>query len=179
MQDIADASEISKGSLYLQFANKEALIGALLGRTFDRLEAIIEREIASPGKARDRLNRIVKANIESAKSEDGFDQNLWLLSRLSPQPDSPQQILVRGRIERLADLVTVIFEEGARDGTVRADIDPKNLVRLFSLISTLFMERISKIRLAVPSVDTTEEKLFKEFLDILLYYISPTAGRTL
>jgi AcrR family transcriptional regulator len=177
MQDIADASEISKGSLYLQFENKEALIVAILERTFDKLEAIIEREAASPGSARDRLKRIVKANIESAQSANGRDYNLWLLSRLSPQPDSPQQVLVRGRIERLADLVTVVFDEGARDGSVRGDIDPKNLIRLFSLISILFMERISKVRIVAPMVDTSEETLLEEFLDILLYYISPATGR--
>ena len=47
MQDIADASELSKGSLYLQFENKEALIVALLERTFDKLEGIIEKEAAT------------------------------------------------------------------------------------------------------------------------------------
>jgi len=175
MQDIADASEISKGSLYLQFTNKEDLIVALLERTFDKLDRIIEAESGRPGSARDRLKRIVKAYIESARDEGGREYNLWLLSRLSPKPDSPQQVLIRSRIERLAALVTVIFEEGARDGTVRGDIDPKNLIRLFSLISIIFMERISMVRLVAPMVDTSEESLLEEFLDILLYYISPSA----
>jgi AcrR family transcriptional regulator len=174
MQDIADASEISKGSLYLQFINKEALIVALLERTFDKLERIIEAEASAPGSARDRLKRIVNAYIESARDEGGREYNLWLLSRLSPQPDSPQQLLVRGRIERLSALVTVIFDEGGRDGSVRGDIDPKNLIRLFSLISIIFMERISMVRLVAPMVDTSEERLLEEFLDILLFYISPS-----
>jgi AcrR family transcriptional regulator len=173
MQDIADASEISKGSLYLQFTNKEALIVALLERTFDKLERIIEFESATPGSAKERLKRIVNSYIESAQGEGGREYNLWLLSRISPQPDSPQQILVRGRIERLATLVTLIFNEGTRDGTVRADIDPRNLIRLFSLISIMFMERISMVRLVAPMVDTSEEFLLEEFLEILLYYISP------
>jgi AcrR family transcriptional regulator len=173
MQDIADASEISKGSLYLQFTNKEALIVALLERTFDKLERIIEFESATPGSAKERLKRIVNSYIESAQGEGGREYNLWLLSRISPQPDSPQQILVRGRIERLATLVTLIFNEGARDGTVRADIDPRNLIRLFSLISIMFMERISMVRLVAPMVDTSEAFLLEEFLEILLYYISP------
>jgi AcrR family transcriptional regulator len=174
MQDIADASEISKGSLYLQFTNKEALIVALLERTFDKLERIIQAESAAPGSARDRLKRIVNAYIESARDEGGREYNLWLLSRLSPQPDSPHQVLVRGRIERLSTLVTVIFDEGERDGSVRGDIDPKNLIRLFSLISIIFMERISMVRLVAPMVDTSEEMLLGEFLDILLFYISPS-----
>jgi AcrR family transcriptional regulator len=174
MQDIADASEISKGSLYLQFTNKEALIVALLERTFDKLERIIQAESAAPGSARDRLKRIVNAYIESARDEGGREYNLWLLSRLSPQPDSPHQVLVRGRIERLSTLVTVIFDEGERDGSVRGDIDPKNLIRLFSLISIIFMERISMVRLVAPMVDTSEEMLLEEFLDILLFYISPS-----
>jgi AcrR family transcriptional regulator len=178
MQDIADASEISKGSLYLQFTNKEALIVALLERTFDKLERIIQAEASAPGNARDRLKRIVKAYIESARDEGGREYNLWLLSRLSPQPDSPQQVLVRSRIERLSALVTVIFDEGERDGSVRGDIDPKNLIRLFSLISIIFMERISMVRLVAPMVDTSEERLLEEFLEILLFFISPSTDGT-
>jgi AcrR family transcriptional regulator len=173
MQDIADVSEISKGSLYLQFTNKEALILALLERTFDRLEEIVLTESAAPGSARERLDRIVQAYIALAREEGGRSLNLWLLPRLSPQPDSPQQILILSRIERLADHITVIFDEGARDGSVRGDIDPNNLIRLFSLTTVLFMERISMVRTVAPLVDTSEEKLLKEFLDILLYYISP------
>jgi AcrR family transcriptional regulator len=174
MQDIADASEISKGSLYLQFENKEALIVALLERTFDKLEEIIEREAAAAGSARERLKRIVEAYVRTARDKEGHDYNLWLLSRLSPKPDTPQQIFVRERIERLSSRVAVIFHEGGKDGTVREDIAPEKLIHLFSLISILIMERISTVRLVAPLVDTSEESLLEEFLEILLYYISPS-----
>ena len=174
MQDIADAAEISKGSLYLQFTNKEDLIVSLLERTFDRLEEIVQTESAAPGSARERLDRIVQAYIALARENGGHSLNLWLLPRLSPQPDSPQQTLILSRIERLSGLVTVIFDEGAKDGTVRAEIDANNLIRLFSLTTVMFMERISMVRIVAPMVDTSEEKLLKEFLDILLYYISPS-----
>ena len=177
MQDIADASEISKGSLYLQFTNKEDLIVSLLERTFDRLEEIVQRESATPGSARERLDRIVQDYIALAREDGGHSLNLWLLPRLSPQPDSPQQTLILSRIERLSGLVTVIFDEGAKDGTVRGDIDANNLIRLFSLTTVIFMERISVVRIVAPMVDTSEEKLLKEFLDILLYYISPSPQR--
>lgn len=173
MQDIADASELSKGSLYLQFENKEAMIVALLERTFDKLEGIIEREAAAPGTARERLERIVHAYIQAARDGGGHDYNLWLMSRLSPLHDSPHQAVVQGRIERLSRLVTVVFDEGERDGTVRGEIQPESLIALFSLISIQFMERISNVRLVAPIMATTEETLLEKFLDILLYYISP------
>jgi len=177
MQDIADASEISKGSLYLQFENKEALILALLERTFDKLEEIVVREAATKGNARERLKRVVHAYIEIARSGDGRDFNLWLMPRLSPQPDSPHQQLVLARIERLAGLVTVVFDEGKRDGSVRDDIYPRELIRLFSLVSVLFMERISMVKAVAPTVATSDEKLLEEFLKILLYYISPAQAQ--
>jgi TetR/AcrR family transcriptional regulator len=176
MQDIADASEISKGSLYLQFANKEAIVIALLERTFDKLEEIITKETETSDIAKERLRRIVGKYIEAARTEGCRDFNLWLLSRLPPRPDSPQQELIRNRIERLTVLITRIFDEGARDGTIRGDINPKNLIRLFSLISVLFMERISWVRAVTPIVDASEEALLEEFLGMILYYISPIAS---
>ena len=69
--------------------------------------------------------------------------------------------------------MTVVFDEGERDGTVRGGIQPESLIALFNLISILFMERISNVRLVAPIVATSEENLLEKFLDILLYYISP------
>lgn len=172
MQDVADAAEISKGSLYLQFANKEALAIALLEQTFDKLEEIILKESGTAGSAQDRLKRIIAAYIESAQGADCRCYNLWLLPRLSTQPGSPQYDCIHGRIERISELLTVIFAEGARDGTIRADINAENIIHLFSLITVLFMERISAVRALAPMVHTSEESLLEEFLNIVLYYIS-------
>jgi len=176
MQDIADAAEISKGSLYLQFANKEAVVVALLERTFDKLEGIVGEEASSSGIAREKLSRIVVRYIEAARAEDCRDFNLWLLAALPLHPESPQQELIRGHIERLTSLIARIFEEGVRDGTVRPGVEPANLIKLFSTISVLFMERISKLRALTRIVDTSEERLLEEFLDVILYYISPVKG---
>jgi AcrR family transcriptional regulator len=177
MQDIADAAEISKGSLYLQFANKEALAVALLEQTFDRLEDIIQRESASQVSAQDRLKRIVEAYIDSSREAEGCCYNLWLLPRLSAQPGSSQHDYLHGRIERISNLLTVIFTEGARDGTIRGDINAENIIHLFSLITVLFMERISAVRALAPMVHSSEENLLEEFLNIVLYYISAAPGR--
>ena len=177
MQDIADAAEISKGSLYLQFENKETLAVALLEQTFDKLEGIILKESATRDSAQERLKRIVAAYIESARDADGCCYNLWLLPRLSTKPGSPQHDYLHDRIERISELLTVIFTEGARDGTIRGDIDAGNIIHLFSLITVLFMERISTVRALAPMVDTREENLLGEFLNIVLYYISAAPGR--
>jgi len=172
MQDIADASEVSKGGLYLQFRNKEDLILALVQSSFDRLEELIAAAAARPGSACERLEQIARAYIQHVLEEPGKGDHFWLLARLTPDPASENQAQVRERISRLNEVVARVFEEGTKDGTVRADLNAKNLIFLFTLIMTVFVERISKLRTFVPPpIPTTEEGLIKEFIDIFIYYV--------
>lgn len=172
MQDIADASEVSKGGIYLQFRNKEDLILALVQSSFDRLEELMAVAATKPGSACERLEHIARAYIQHVLEEPGKGDHFWLLARLTPDPASENQAQVRERISRLNEVVARVFEEGTKDGTVRADLNAKNLIFLFTLIMTVFVERISKLRTFVsPPIPTTEEALIREFIDIFIYYV--------
>jgi len=177
MQDIADASEISKGSLYLQFHGKEDIVLALVEDSFDRIETFLIAGAEGPGSALERLRRISSAYVEYATEESGAQDNLWLLARLASDPASEQQRLVRERIERLNGIVARVVEAGKADGSIRTDLEPRNLVPLFTLVMTSLIERISKIRgLVSPIMAASDESLIREFMEILVYYIKPREG---
>lgn len=178
MQDIADASEISKGSLYLQFHNKEDIVLALVEDSFAHIERFLSAEAKGQGSACDRLQRIAAAYVEYASEESSAQDNLWLLARLAADPASAHQSHVRESIERLNSIVSCVFEDGKADGSIRPDLAAKDLVPLFTLVMTSFIERMSKIRrLVTPLIASSEEALIREFMEILLYYIRPRETR--
>mgnify|MGYP001499250962 CR=1 FL=1 len=70
-----------------------------------------------------------------------------------------------------------VVEAGKADGSIRTDLEPRNLVPLFTLVMTSLIERISKIRgLVSPIMAASDESLIREFMEILVYYIKPREG---
>ncbi|GEM_PF-2969495 len=177
MQDIADAAELSKGSLYLQFGNKEEILVALIQDSFARLGALLERESGGTDPAVQRLERLARAYLRYAREEGNQQDNLWLLARLSPGPDSPYQALLREGIERLGGFAARIIEEGQAAGSIRPELEARRVVPLFSFVMSLLVERLSKIQgLVEPLVSTSEEALAAECLELFAYYLRPGAA---
>ncbi len=58
MSDIADASELSRPSLYAAFANKEAVLGALVNRQREELAAETAKRLQRKKNLKDRLEAI-------------------------------------------------------------------------------------------------------------------------
>ncbi len=179
MQDIADAAEVSKGSLYLQFRDKEDLMLALVLDSFDRLEDLVRREAAPPGTGFERLNRLAHAYSSHALQEQGRKNNFWLMAKLSLDPQSETQVFVRERIERLNAIVEGVYEEGKADKSVRPDIEARTIIHLFTLVLTTFVERLSQFRtFLTPVMDARETDLVEEFIGLFLYYVRPAGSES-
>ncbi len=172
MQDIADAAEVSKGSLYLQFHDKEDLMLALVLDSFDGLEELVGREAATTGPAYERLNRMAHVYARYAIEGGGRKNDFWVMAMLSPGPQSETQALVRERIARLNAIVEGVYEEGKADKSVRPDLKVKKIIHLFTLVLTIFVKRISNFRtLITPVMASRETDLIEEFIGLFLYYV--------
>ena len=125
MDDIAQASGLSKGALYLYYKSKDAIIGALLHNLFDvmlrRSRAIEEEE----GSARERILRITGR----------FADEVDLLSKALPVMLEFYAVAARDRVVRAslgdmldsyAALVTALLRPGIEPGECRAE-DPESL----------------------------------------------------
>ena len=176
MQDIADAVELSKGSLYLQFRNKEDLVLALVLRSFDRLEKVMEAEVAKSGNARERLERLARAYMAYAIENRGTRDAFLLTVSRRPDLGSEYQGAVRKRIDRLYGIVATIFDDGSKDGSLRPDIESVDIIRLFAVGMEVFGERLSRLGSVVtPTLAADEESLSKRYIELFIYFISPAA----
>lgn len=125
MDEVAQLAELSKGALYLYFPSKDALLAAVAER---RMASHLPRVRAAVLRARtgiDRVIAIVRAHQSRFREEPEVFRMMieWLL-----QPDlddrSEDFAAYRARVDEAFGMLIEALQEGRRDGSIRADVDP-------------------------------------------------------
>jgi TetR/AcrR family transcriptional regulator len=122
MEEIADLAELSKGTLYLYFRNKEELFFSVNMRGLQLLAEILEKEIDESVSAADNALALGKAYIKFSKDyPDYFRTIMTCQSTGLEQTDLFQKTLFFEEGSPLLVFLNVI-EKGHLDGTIRSDI---------------------------------------------------------
>jgi len=125
MDDIAQASGLSKGALYLYYKSKDAIIGALLHTLFSVMMRSSQTIEHDDGSARDRILRITRR----------FADEVDLLSKALPVMLEFYAVAARDRVVRASmgemldsytALLTHVLQQGIERGEFRAE-DPEGL----------------------------------------------------
>lgn len=133
MGDLAHASGLSKSSLYHHFESKEQLLRAALDRAVEPLFAVVEEPAARSGRAIDRLEHVVRREVQVLADQL---PSVTLLLRVHGNTPTERWALDRRReFDRIvADLVA----QAALEGDVRTDVDAGLVTRLlFGMINSL------------------------------------------
>jgi AcrR family transcriptional regulator len=133
MEDLARATGLSKSSIYHHFDGKEELLRLALERALGPLFAATEAPAARQGRAIERLEYVVRREVEVLVEELPY---VTLLLRVRGNTETERWALTRRRaFDRfVADLVAA----AAADGDVRADLEPAVVARLlFGMINSL------------------------------------------
>jgi AcrR family transcriptional regulator len=120
MEDIAKEAHAGKATLYRHFANKDAVIDALLEREAERFERLLERAAAGHDAAPDRIEAAFLAGVrffvEHPVMTRGRDEEPGVLLPRITANGGPL-------VQRGFALFTRLVEEGVESGTLRR-VDP-------------------------------------------------------
>jgi AcrR family transcriptional regulator len=120
MEDIAKEAHAGKATLYRHFANKDAVIDALLEREAERFERLLERAAADHDAAPDRIEAAFLAGVrffvEHPVMTRGRDEEPGVLLPRITANGGPL-------VQRGFALFTRLIEEGVASGTLRR-VDP-------------------------------------------------------
>ena len=171
MDEIADAVEFSKGSLYLYFKNKDSLFFAIVARMhreyFRQFRELLD-ENASGGE---QIRTMIRYLVEYTKNHQEYNDMACTIGPLiwSRMDTEYEQVLAENSMEYnlwLNDAIT----NGMADGSIRNDINP-----------ALFGFYISLISISVVSPSPLWKKGFElagvsydEFVDNFLTFIDPS-----
>lgn len=119
MEDVAEVTGVPKATLYYHFQGKEQILAWLLADLLRDCAEALQRALAAPGTALDRLERVVRVQLEV----------------MSARPDACRVLLLdvsrAGRIPEIAEAIGETFlrpvarllAEGRADGSIGNCVD--------------------------------------------------------
>jgi AcrR family transcriptional regulator len=121
MQDIADAVNLQKSSLYYHVPSKQDILLEILDWALDLLIDDMQTVLQSDLPAKDKLRRAIHVYVDRL-TEDADLATVLLMEHRSLEPDLQQDHIQRR--DRYEALWRRLIEEGIREGTFR-NVDPR------------------------------------------------------
>ena len=126
MDSVAEAAELSKGTLYLYFENKDALCAAVATRLLDALIPSIESALQTASSGLDAVRQLLQNYHDFTQDNPHhFRFAMAWLSAGERMDDSTEAFQIyRGRVGHMLSMGVAALKQGQADGSIRADIDP-------------------------------------------------------
>jgi TetR/AcrR family fatty acid metabolism transcriptional regulator len=126
VSEIAKAAGVADGTIYLYFQNKEDVLVSIFRDRIGQLIEVLKREIAKAGTVEEKIRRIVELQLGLLEGQRDLAEvvtvNLRQSSSLLKQYAVPL-------FKEYLDVIAGVIAEGQKDGTLRADLNPKIAAR--------------------------------------------------
>jgi len=129
MDDVAKAAELSKGTLYLYYKNKEDLLHAIVNNGLDILYNMFEKAVKKEKRGIDKILAVGKAYCEFYREETDYYKII-----LHQEPNgliddcnvetNPCVQESKEKGNRIFTFLREVVEIGIKDGSIRPDLDP-------------------------------------------------------
>jgi TetR/AcrR family transcriptional regulator len=143
MDEIAEAAELSKGTLYIYYKSKEDLYLAVLMRGLELLYGMCEQVAASEGSVVQKVTKFVAVYNEFF----GLHRNFFKMLHFFETPQFHKQVsdelkqICHAQSARLWELVIVVLKKGMEEGLIRADLNPVEVTIILWSSATALMLR--------------------------------------
>jgi AcrR family transcriptional regulator len=128
LNQIIEASGLTKGGFYFHFPSKQALALAVLADHQQRWISRVDAEISQYDKAVDRLFAAPRLIARYARQGEGPAALSKLVEELGRDPELRDEVC--GSIRVWIETVTEHFAAAQAEGAVRADLDPAMLAQV-------------------------------------------------
>jgi AcrR family transcriptional regulator len=170
MDDIADAAELSKGTLYLYFKSKDDLHMAVARNAVAMLRERTSRAASEEGDALEKLRLMGLACVDFSRSHLDEMRSIMTLEEIEPGSISLSIQDVQHMIYKESTVGTVIqvVEQGVKEGLIRSDL-PSVLIA-----HTLWMSVISVIRFVtmkhslLEMLELSPEKVYESHFELVI-----------
>ncbi|MEM9196019.1 MAG: TetR/AcrR family transcriptional regulator [Myxococcota bacterium] len=125
MDTVASAAELSKGTLYLYFRSREALIAAIGEQRLRGMAESLRRRLPEAINGLDGVRIILETYANHfSRSHCRFALG-WISSNAADDDSLPSFVAYRERLGTIVAMVIATIERGRRDETIRSEVDPK------------------------------------------------------
>ncbi|MFW6181976.1 MAG: TetR/AcrR family transcriptional regulator [Spirochaetota bacterium] len=175
MEDIAREAELSKGTLYLYFENKEELIYALLLEVLEGLKERVERACGGGGSGYDRARRIIRAYLEHQREHfEYLHLSQYLDYQVSAHTGAGSTAYrCFAVIDDMKTTVIRVLREGQEDGSIRAGLDPEKTAVTYVHAMESFVQKLAaRGRYLHERTGYPPRELIEHLLELMLYSLT-------
>lgn len=129
IKDIAQRMEMAPSALYRHFKNRDAMMSAVLEFIRTKLYRNLEAVRQTSDDAVERLRELLFRHIRLIREDHGIPR-IFFSGELWGQKQERRQKMYRIVTGYLAEVEDIV-REGQRKGTIRQNIDPKAVARMF------------------------------------------------
>lgn len=149
MDDVAKAAELSKGTLYLYYKNKEDLLHGIVEKGLDILYKMFETAVKKADTGLDKILAIGEAYSEFCLKETNYykiilHQDPVGLINDEFVEENPYVKKSKEKGDKIFKLMREVIEGGIKDGSIRPDLDPMKLTIVLWGHSTGIMHIVAK-----------------------------------
>jgi len=173
MDEIAEAVELSKSSLYVHFKNKDSLFFAIVERYEREFLSDLSRRLEKPATGREKLQEVIRCNVDLGKANPEYSEMASTYAPLLWSRIDPENEAVHAEITgRYYEMLQTVISEGIRDGSVRDDLDPVMLQFYLTLISMSVIYPLPSWKKVITGAGIP----FDRFIGNLCRFIDPSIG---
>lgn len=170
MDDIAEQSELSKGTLYLYFKSKEDLHLAVAMRSIKILNRLTEGLASQAQNAIDKLNTLGHTFISFAKQYPGHLQSILHVESIDFRQLSLSKTELKHVIfkESPVKMVMELVQQGVSEGIIRKDISPGIIANMLWTQMLGLFQFVNFQKSLFEMVDISEDEMFENYMELVL-----------
>jgi len=153
---IAKRMGLTQGSLFRHFANKEAILEAVMEWVAERLLVQTDKAAKQAGGVLEKLKAMFMAHIDFVSAHPGVPRILF--GELQRAEDTAAKRMVRTLLKKYAGRLTLLIEQGKAEGEIDSAADTAAAVILFIgtlqglVMQSLLAGEVERIRHDAPGV---------------------------
>ena len=178
MDEIAAAAELSKGTLYLYFNNKEDLFYAICMRALRTLRHVLEKAISTGNTGLENLVELGRAYAYfSREYNDYFKVITYFEAKQDIDPDmctgNCQDCDMHKENSCPMELLMHVVDQGQKDRSARKDIPAPVMAHLLWSQATGVLQALHLKTEHIQGFGITKEELIASHFEIIRYGIEP------
>jgi AcrR family transcriptional regulator len=175
MEEIAEKAEVSKGTLYLYFKNKNELYMAIAKRGSDILNSRFVKIFSGHHTGIELIRLIGETYLDFVRNNSGYFKAFMYYESINDieelQKSEFAQICEANRCEAL-NLMTRALQIGMQDGTIDDSYDPKELAVLIwsstrGITTVSYMRGVGHYFKMLDEMEIPVDSLFENFLKLI------------
>ncbi|MBN2520147.1 MAG: TetR/AcrR family transcriptional regulator [Bacteroidales bacterium] len=173
MDEVAEEAELSKGTLYLYFNNKEDLHFAICMRGLVMLKEKFEQAISKNNTV---LHNLVQIGLTFVKFSKEHSDYFKVMSHFEGKnPDEREHRYQHTEKDNVMDVMVKLIEQGKKDGSIRNDINPNIIAHILWAQTTGVLQLMAVKKFHLEMFDISEEDIIKSHFEIVANGIRPGA----